>query len=88
MKAFMDKDFLLNSATARRLYHEAAAEEPIFDYHCHLNPREIAEDRRFPDLAYMWLGENHYGDHYKWRMLRANGINENLITGDAEPWDK
>jgi glucuronate isomerase len=88
MKAFMDGDFLLNSDMARRLYHEAAAAEPIFDYHCHLNPREIAEDRRFPNLAYLWLGENHYGDHYKWRMLRANGVNERLITGDAEPWDK
>ncbi|MDR1444383.1 MAG: glucuronate isomerase [Treponema sp.] len=88
MKTFMDTDFLLNSGTARRLYHEAAAEEPIFDYHCHLNPREIAENTRFPDLAYMWLGENLYGDHYKWRVLRANGISEKLITGDAEPWDK
>jgi glucuronate isomerase len=88
MKAFMDKDFLLKTGTARRLYHEAAAGEPIFDYHCHLNPREIAEDRRFPDLAYMWLGENRYGDHYKWRLMRANGIDEKLVTGDAEPWDK
>jgi glucuronate isomerase len=88
MKAFMDRDFLLGSGTARRLYHEAAAAEPIFDYHCHLNPREIAEDRRFPDLAYVWLGENHYGDHYKWRMMRANGVDEKFVTGDAEPWDK
>jgi glucuronate isomerase len=88
MKAFMDKDFLLKTGTARRLYHEAAAEEPIFDYHCHLKPREIAEDRRFPDLAYLWLGENRYGDHYKWRLMRANGVDEKLITGDAEPWDK
>jgi glucuronate isomerase len=88
MKAFMDPDFLLGTGTARRLYHEAAAGEPIFDYHCHLNPREIAEDRRFPDLAYMWLGENRYGDHYKWRMMRANGVDEKLVTGDAEPWDK
>ncbi|MDR0641356.1 MAG: glucuronate isomerase [Treponema sp.] len=87
MKAFMDKDFLLKTGAARRLYHEAAA-EPIFDYHCHLNPREIAEDRRFPDLAYLWLGENRYGDHYKWRMMRANGVDEKLITGDAEPWDR
>jgi glucuronate isomerase len=88
MKKFMDKDFLLKTGTARRLYHEAAAGEPIFDYHCHLKPREIAEDRRFPDLAYLWLGENRQGDHYKWRVMRANGINEKLITGDAEPWDK
>jgi glucuronate isomerase len=84
MKKFMDRDFLLSTKTAQRLYHEAAAGEPIFDYHCHLIPREIAENRRFPDLAYMWLG----GDHYKWRMLRANGISENLITGNADPYDK
>ncbi|GHT90897.1 uronate isomerase [Spirochaetia bacterium] len=84
----MDKDFLLSNSTAQRLYHEAAAGEPIFDYHCHLPPREIAENRRFPDLSYMWLGENHYGDHYKWRVMRANGIDENLITGNAEPYDK
>jgi glucuronate isomerase len=88
MKAFMDGDFLLKTGAARRLYHEAAAGEPIFDYHCHLNPREIAEDRRFPDLAYLWLGQNRYGDHYKWRLMRANGVDEKLITGDAEPWDK
>jgi len=83
MKQFMDNNFLLSTATAEKLYHEAAA-EPIFDYHCHLIPREIAEDRRFPDLAAIWLG----GDHYKWRAMRANGIPENLITGSAEPYDK
>jgi glucuronate isomerase len=88
MKAFMNRDFLLKTVTAQRLYHEAAAAEPIFDYHCHLDPREIAEDRRFPDLAYMWLGENRRGDHYKWRLMRASGIDEELITGNAEPWDK
>jgi glucuronate isomerase len=84
MKQFMDRDFLLSSQTAARLYHEAAAGEPIFDYHCHLIPREIAENRRFADLASMWLG----GDHYKWRALRANGVDEKLITGDGEPYDK
>jgi glucuronate isomerase len=88
MKSFMDKDFLLSTKTAQRLYHEAAKEEPIFDYHCHLVPREIGEDRRFPDLAYMWLGEGHYGDHYKWRVLRANGIDERFITGNAEPYER
>jgi glucuronate isomerase len=88
MKKFMDEDFLLSTKTAQRLYHEAAAGEPIFDYHCHLNPREIAEDRRFPDLAYMWLGENHYGDHYKWRIMRANGADENLVTGNAPSYDR
>jgi glucuronate isomerase len=83
MKRFMDENFLLSTGTARQLYHEAAG-EPIFDYHCHLIPKEIAENRRFPDLAYMWLG----GDHYKWRTLRANGVPERLITGDGEPYDK
>jgi glucuronate isomerase len=80
----MDKDFLLSTGTAQKLYHEAAADEPIFDYHCHLIPKEIADDRRFPDLAYMWLG----GDHYKWRAMRSNGVSEQLITGDAAPYDK
>ena len=84
MKKFMDKDFLLSTKTAKKLYHEAACLQPIFDYHCHLIPQEIAENRRFPDLASMWLG----GDHYKWRALRANGVSEKLITGDGDPYDK
>ena len=84
MKEFMDKDFLLSNKTAQKLYHEAAAAEPVFDYHCHLDPRAIAENRRFPDLSGVWLG----GDHYKWRALRANGFPERLITGDADPYDK
>jgi glucuronate isomerase len=84
----MDWNFLLKTETAQRLFHDAAAGEPIFDYHCHLNPREIAGDSRFPNLAYLWLGENHYGDHYKWRMMRANGVDEALVTGDADPYDK
>jgi len=84
MKNFMDGNFLLSSKMAEKLYHEAAAEEPIFDYHCHLIPREIAENRRFPDLASVWLG----GDHYKWRQMRSNGVSEELVTGNAEPYDK
>jgi len=84
MNTFMGKDFLLNNKTAQKLYHEASAEEPIFDYHCHLIPKEIADNRRFPDLAYMWLG----GDHYKWRAMRSNGVDEKFITGNAEPYDK
>ena len=90
MKQFMDNNFLLYSATAEKLYHEAAAAEPIFDYHCHLVPREIAENRRFSDLASVWLGGGATvsGDHYKWRAMRSNGISEQLITGDAEPYDK
>ncbi|MCL2130169.1 MAG: glucuronate isomerase, partial [Treponema sp.] len=89
MKNFMDSDFLLESKTAQKLYHEAASEEAIFDYHCHLIPKEIADNVRFPDLANVWLGEGNYGDHYKWRALRANGINEELITGqNADPQDR
>jgi glucuronate isomerase len=88
MKHFMDKNFLLSTPMAEKLYHEAAAGEPIFDYHCHLIPREIAENRRFPDLAAIWLGGGAYGDHYKWRAMRANGIPERLITGNGEPYDK
>jgi glucuronate isomerase len=84
MKKFMDENFLLSNKTAQKLYHEAAAGEPIFDYHCHLIPKEIAGDQRFPDLASVWLG----GDHYKWRALRANGVPEKLVTGDADPYDK
>ena len=84
MRDFMDKDFLLSNKTAQKLFHEAAAQEPVFDYHCHLDPREIAENRRFSDVTQVWLG----GDHYKWRALRANGVPEYLITGDADPYDK
>ena len=96
MKNFMDRHFLLHSAMAEKLYHEAAAHEPIFDYHCHLIPQEIAEDRRFPDLASVWLGGGAIfnggaifsGDHYKWRQMRSNGVPEALVTGNAEPYDK
>ena len=79
MKAFMTEDFLLSTETARRLYHDYAAEQPIYDYHCHLNPKEIADNRRFNDLGEIWLE----GDHYKWRAMRTAGVKEHLITGDA-----
>jgi glucuronate isomerase len=84
VKRFMGREFLLSTKTAQKLYYGAAAEEPIFDYHCHLIPKEIADNRRFPDLASVWLG----GDHYKWRALRANGVPEQLVTGNADPYDK
>lgn len=80
MKAFMDKDFLLQTDTAKALYHDYAAKMPIIDYHCHINPQEIAEDRRFENITQVWLG----GDHYKWRMIRSNGVPEEEITGDAD----
>lgn len=84
MKLFMDEDFLLSTDTARTLYHDYAKAQPIFDYHCHLNPKEIAENRQFKDLAEIWLE----GDHYKWRALRTAGISEDLITGKTDNYQK
>ncbi|MBO5228702.1 MAG: glucuronate isomerase, partial [Lachnospiraceae bacterium] len=84
MKAFMDKDFLLSTDVAKKLYHDFAAKMPIIDYHCHINPREIAEDRKFDNITQVWLG----GDHYKWRQMRSNGIDEYYITGDAPDREK
>jgi len=80
----MDKDFLLDTETARQLYHDYAAKMPIIDYHCHINPREIAEDKRFESIAEVWLG----GDHYKWRLMRSAGVEEKYITGDAPAREK
>lgn len=84
MKDFMDKDFLLETDTARELYHNHAARQPIIDYHCHLDPAQIATDHRFGSITELWLG----GDHYKWRALRTNGVDERYITGDASDWEK
>lgn len=84
MRTFLDQDFLLMTETARELYHSHAASQPIIDYHCHLSPKEIAENRRFRNLHEIWLE----GDHYKWRALRSNGVDERLITGDASPEEK
>lgn len=81
---FIHEDFLLETPQARRLYHAHAEALPLIDYHCHLSPREIAEDLRWPDMATLWLG----GDHYKWRAMRAAGVEERFITGDASPWEK
>ncbi len=79
MSRFMSEDFLLESEFSRRLYHDYAADQPIFDYHCHLPPQQIAENYRFTNLYDIWLK----GDHYKWRAMRANGVPEALCTGDA-----
>lgn len=84
MKPFMDDEFLLQTEAARSLYHEFAEPMPIFDYHCHISPQEIAEDRRFNNLAEVWL----HGDHYKWRAMRANGVEEKFCTGNASDWEK
>ncbi len=80
---FMDENFLLANETAKKLF-AAVKDEPIYDFHNHLNPREIYEDKCFDNIAEVWLG----GDHYKWRAMRANGISESLITGDGSPYDK
>jgi glucuronate isomerase len=84
MNAFIRPDFLLKTKTAQQLYHQFAADCPIIDYHCHLNPELIAENANFPNLTQAWL----YGDHYKWRAMRANGIDEDFITGNASDKDK
>lgn len=81
---FMDENFLLQTATAQKLYHRHAAKMPILDYHCHLSPKDIAEDRKFGNITQVWL----YGDHYKWRAMRANGVDERYCTGDAGDREK
>ncbi len=84
MKTFMDNNFLLQTETAQELYHNHAAKLPIFDYHCHIPPKDIADDRKFENITQVWL----YGDHYKWRAMRTNGVNERYCTGDASDWEK
>jgi len=81
---FLTDDFLLNTTTAKKLYAEYAAGQPIIDYHCHVSPREIFEDRHFANITELWLG----GDHYKWRLMRSNGVDERYITGDADDYEK
>ena len=84
MAKFLSKDFLLQNDTAKTLYHEYASKMPIYDYHCHIDPKEIFEDRRFENITQVWLG----GDHYKWRVMRSNGVNEEFITGSASDREK
>ncbi|MCI9394758.1 MAG: glucuronate isomerase [Oscillospiraceae bacterium] len=84
MKEFMDQDFLLETPTAQKLYHDYAEKQPIIDYHCHVDPKEIFENRRFKNIYQTWLE----GDHYKWRVMRSNGVEERYITGDASEREK
>lgn len=84
MKKFMDHNFLLSTETAQKLFHEYAKQTPVLDYHCHIDPEEIAKDRQFENITQVWLG----GDHYKWRQMRSNGIDEKYITGDAPDREK
>lgn len=88
MKEFLGKDFLLNTETAKTLYHKYAENMPIYDYHCHLPIKEIYEDRKFDSITDLWLVEGHFGDHYKWRAMRNNGVSEHFITGDASKKEK
>ncbi len=93
MKPFMDKDFLLETETAKHLFHDYAEKMPLADYHCHLNPKEIFEDRRFNNLAEVWLGGENpdgafAGDHYKWRVMRSNGVSEDFVTGNQDPYQR
>lgn len=84
MKSFLDNNFILETKTASELFHGAAVGMPILDYHCHLSPKEIAENKNFENLTQLWL----YGDHYKWRAMRTNGVPERFCTGDASDWEK
>ena len=84
VKTFMDRDFLLGNKLAKTLYHEYAETMPIIDYHCHINPREIAENRNFDNITQLWLG----GDHYKWRFMRSCGVDEMYISGNATDYEK
>ena len=96
MKAFMDQEFMLQNETAQHLYHTYAADMPICDYHCHISPKEIYENRRFENITQVWLGGKqpdgtYFGDHYKWRVMRSNGVPEEYITGskpDRERFQK
>ncbi len=93
MKPFMDRDFLLETQTARHLFHDYAEAMPLVDYHCHISPREIYENRRFHDLTEVWLGGRqpdggYFGDHYKWRVMRSNGVSEDYVTGDRPPLER
>jgi len=85
---FLPENFLLSNRTAEKLYFEFAQAQPIFDYHCHLPPGDIAGNRRFENLTRIWLAEGRYGDQYKWRAMRANGVPEHFITGNASDYEK
>ena len=93
MKPFMDREFCLENETAKHLFHDYAEHLPIIDYHCHISPREIYEDRRYNNISEVWFGGRnadgtYFGDHYKWRVMRANGVPEEKITGSADPYEK
>ena len=93
MKAFMDKDFLLETETAKHLFHDYSEHQPLVDYHCHISPQEIYENRRFNNLVEVWLGGrkpdgSYFGDHYKWRVMRSNGVDEDYVTGGKPAFER
>ena len=93
MKTFMDDNFMLKNETAVRLFHSYVKNLPLIDYHCHISPKEIYENRRYNNISEVWLGGrnddgSYFGDHYKWRVMRSNAVPENTVTGDANPYDK
>lgn len=88
MKKFMDDNFLLETKTSQDLYFNYAKNMPIIDYHCHLSPKEIYEDKKFKDITEVWLADGHFGDHYKWRLMRAYGVSEEYITGNKPSKEK
>ena len=93
MKEFMNRDFLLETETARHLFHDYAEHMPLVDYHCHISPKEIYEDRRFDNIVEVWLGgENpdgsYFGDHYKWRVMRSNGVPEEYVSGNKPAYER
>ncbi|SPS04076.1 glucuronate isomerase [Latilactobacillus sakei] len=84
----LNEDFLLTNEMGKKLYHDHASKMPIIDFHCHLNPKEIYENHNYPNLTRIWLNDGLFGDHYKWRLMRTNGVPENLITGDGDEYQK
>ena len=88
LMSFINDDFMLSNSYAKELFHESAEGMPIIDYHCHLVPKQIAENIQFRDITQLWLVDGHYGDHYKWRAMRGNGVSEDYITGNRSSWEK
>lgn len=86
--ALLDEDFLLTNEMGKKLFHDHAAKMPIIDYHCHLDPKAIYENKNYPNLSQIWINERTFGDHYKWRLMRANGVPEELITGNGDDYQK
>ena len=86
--SLLDDDFLLTTPMAKKLFHDHAEKMPIIDFHCHLDPKEIYENKNYQNISRIWINEGSFGDHYKWRLMRANGVPENLITGDGDDYQK